>query len=188
MVDALRPKVYVPGVERAIGMSVHTGWAACVVVGGSLRKPEIIASSLLEMLSDPARFCFHRAAEMPHEDARACIARARAEAIDNARRALAPLLAQRVAFGAIVAKQGAARELREVLESHPRIHAAEGLFYRDVLREACSVPTRIVPPSELDVSKVGRLAPAPWGRDQKLAALAAWTVLERSGKAANGQQ
>jgi len=34
-----------------------------------------------------------------------------------------------------------------------------------------------VPPKTLDDSKVGRIAPAPWGKDQRLAALAAWSML-----------
>jgi hypothetical protein len=63
------------------------------------------------------------------------------------------------------------------LAAHPRIHTAEGCFYRDVLAEACPIPVRIVPPKTLDDSKVGKIAPAPWGRDQRLAALAAWAVL-----------
>lgn len=78
---------------------------------------------------------------------------------------------------AIVAKDGDAGDLDEVLASHPRIHTAEGRFYRDVLRDACPIPVRLVPPSSLDPSRVGKLAAAPWGRDQKLAALAAWTVM-----------
>jgi hypothetical protein len=43
-------------------------------------------------------------------------------------------------------------------------------IYRDVFREACTVPVSIVPPSSLDVSKVGKLSAPPWARDQKLAA------------------
>ena len=46
-------------------------------------------------------------------------------------------------------------------------------------RDACPVPIHIVSPSSLDPSKVGKLAAAPWGRDQKLAALAAWSVMEK---------
>jgi hypothetical protein len=78
---------------------------------------------------------------------------------------------------AIVAKHGDAGNLAEVLASHPRIHTAEACFYRDVFREASTLRVQVVPPRSLDVSKVGKLAKPPWGRDQKLAALAAWTVL-----------
>lgn len=162
--------------QRAIGISVHTGWAACVVVGGSLKKPQIIANEVIEMLGDSERFCFHMAAEMKRAEAGKWIARARAKAVTNARRALAPLVAQ-AGVCAIVAKEGDAGDLDRTLASHPRIHTAEGCFYRDVLRDACAIPVRVVPPSTLDASRVGKIAPPPWGRDQKLAALAAWTVM-----------
>ena len=71
-----------------------------------------------------------------------------------------------------------AGELEQVLASHPRLHTAEGCLYRDVFRDACKVPAQIVPPASLDASKLGKLAGPPWGKDQKLAALAAWKVLK----------
>ena len=42
---------------------------------------------------------------------------------------------------------------------------------------ACQVPCSIVPPASLNITAAGKLATKPWGRDQKLAALAAWQVL-----------
>jgi hypothetical protein len=165
--------------QRAIGISVHTGWAACVVVGGSLAKPEIVANGRIEILGDAERFCFHRAAEMERDAVEPWLAGVREKAIANARRALEPLVAKDVSVCAIVAKAGDAGPLDQVLASHPRLHTAEGCFHRDVLREACPIPVYLVPPSLLDPGKVGKLAPPPWGRDQKLAALAAWKVLGR---------
>ena len=162
---------------RAIGISVHTGWSACVVVGGSLEKPEIVASEEIEILGQAERFCFHRAAQMQRNAVEQWLAATRRKALANARQSLAALLSDRVRVCAIVAKEGTADDLDRILGSHPRIHTAEGYFYRDVLREACSIPTHIVPPKSLDPSKVGKLAGPPWGKDQKLAALAGWTVL-----------
>jgi hypothetical protein len=86
-------------------------------------------------------------------------------------------LAKNVSVCAIVAKNGEVADLEEVFASHPRIHTAEGCFFRDVLQAACTIPVRVIPPSSLDPSKVGKLAAPPWGRDQKLAALAAWAVM-----------
>lgn len=163
--------------HHALGISVHTGWAACVVVGGSMRKPVIAANEIIDILGDDERFCFHMAAEMKAAEAAKWIARTREKALANARRALAPLLMKDVVACAIVAKNADPGELDKVLASHSRIHAAEGCFYRDVLRDACSVAVQIVPPSTLDVSTIGKLAPPPWGKDQKLAALAAWKVM-----------
>jgi hypothetical protein len=166
--------------RRAIGISMHTGWGACVVVGGSLERPEIVANEVIEILGDSERFCFHMAAEMERTAAEKWIAHVRGKAIANAKQALEPLISKEVSVCAIVAKGGDAGELDEILASHPRIHTAEGSFYRDVLRDACPIPVQLVRPSSLDPSKVGKLTSPPWGRDQKLAALAAWTVMTES--------
>jgi hypothetical protein len=165
-------------VRRAMGITVHTGWGACVVVGGSLDQPEVVANVVIEILPDRERFCFHSAAGMKLDVATAWIERMREKALLTARRELAPLTSQ-VSACAIIAKQGDAGDIGTVMGSHPRIHTAEGCFYRDVLRAASPVPARIVPPSSLDVSRVGKLAAPPWGRDQKLAALAAWSLIGR---------
>jgi hypothetical protein len=167
--------------HRAIGITMHTGWGACVVVGGSLARPEIVANQVIEILEGSERFCFHAAAEMKPTAAEKWIERMREKALANARRKLLPLMANEVGVCAIVAKEGNPGDFAQILESHPRIHTAEGCFYRDILRNVCPVPVRIVPPSSLDISNVGKLAPPPWGRDQKLAALAAWAAIGKSG-------
>jgi hypothetical protein len=162
--------------QASLGISPHTGWAACVVVRGTLAKPAIVANEVVDILGDAERFCFHMAEKMDLAEASKWIASMRKKALVNAKRALAPLLAGDVGVCAIVAKSDEPRSLDEVLASHPRIHTAEGQFYRDVLRDACPVPVHFVAPASLDVSKVGKLAGPPWGRDQKLAALAAWSA------------
>ena len=164
--------------HRAMGISVHTGWAACVVVAGSPAKPEIVANEAIQILGDANRFCFHRAAEMERAHAAKWIAATRQQAVVNARQALKFLVARQVSACGIVAREGDAGDLAHVLASHPRLHLAEGCFYRDVLRDALAIPVRIIPPAKLDPATVGKLAKPPWGRDQKLAALAAWMVLE----------
>jgi len=35
-----------------LGLSVHTGWAACVVAGGSVRAPRLDAREEIELLGD----------------------------------------------------------------------------------------------------------------------------------------
>jgi uncharacterized protein DUF3110 len=164
--------------KRALGISVHTGWGACVVVGGSLAKPEIVANEVIEILDDASRFCFHLAEQMERTAAEKWIESERMKAVANAKQALVQLVTNSVSVCAIVAKEGDAGNLDEVLASHPRIHTAEGYFYRDVFRDACPVPVHLIPPSSLDPSKVGKLSTPPWGKDQKLAALAAWTVMK----------
>lgn len=163
--------------ERAIGITVHTGWGACVVVGGSLRRRQVVGNTVLELLGDAERFCYHRAAEMKGPAVQEWLSRIRAKALARARAGLAPLLDQHVRVGALVASDGTLPDAHTALATHTRIHSAEGLFYRDVFREACQVPCCIIPPASLDITKVGRLATKPWGRDQKLAALAAWQAM-----------
>src|SRR5262245_5317208 len=114
---------------RGIGISIHTGWAACVVVGGSLAKQEIVANQVIEILGDSERFCFHMAADMPRAKAEDWIARSREKALANAKQALTPLLTTEASVCAIVAKSGDAGDLPTILASHPRIHTAEGFFY-----------------------------------------------------------
>lgn len=164
-------------VERAIGITVHTGWGACVVVAGSLRKPEVVANKVIEILEGTERFCYHRASEMEAAAVQEWLNRVRTKALAQARRELEPLLAQHVRVGAIVAKDGAPPDLESALATHMRIHSAEGLFYRDIFRDACEIPCRIIPPASIDITAVGKLPVKPWGQDQKLAALAAWQVL-----------
>jgi hypothetical protein len=165
-------------VARALGISVHTGWGACVVVAGTPAKPEIVENRLIDILDDSERFCFHMAAEMDRNQVARWLADLKKKALTNAKRALSAL-AKQAGVCAIVAKPGDPGELDAVLASHPRLHTAEGCFYRDVLREACTIPVELVAPKSLDVSTIGKLAPPPWGTDQKHAALAAWKVLKR---------
>jgi hypothetical protein len=92
----------------------------------------------------------------------------------------------------------------QILAVHPRMHQAEGALFRDALAhavEACglrpvALPEKGVearacellaaPPAALAaaLAELGRAAGAPWGRDQKDAALAAWVALRaRTGRA-----
>ncbi|MGH8289948.1 MAG: hypothetical protein ACREV7_13150 [Steroidobacteraceae bacterium] len=163
--------------QRAIGISVHTGWGACVVVGGSPRKPEIICNKVIELLGDGERFCYHRAATMKPALVQEWLGHVRVKALAQARSELSHLLDQQVRVGAIVAKEGILPDLHTVLSTHLRIHSAEGFFYRDIFRDACQLPCRVIPPDSLDIAAMGKLPAKPWGRDQKLAALAAWQVI-----------
>ena len=172
--------------KLAVGISVHTGWAVCVVAGGDWRSPRIDAREHLELLGDPERFVFHRAAEMPRGEAAKWVARAEKDAVACAGRVLKRLAAQADTDRcAIVAKGGALLPLDEILASHPRIHTAEGLFYRDALRRAAEsngLTATVISPNKLDpkdprLADVGRAVGRPWDRDWKLATLAAWRVM-----------
>src|SRR5512140_154191 len=178
----------------AIGLTVHTGWAACVAAAGSLRAPRIEGREKIGILGDAERFVFHRAAKLDLAAAERTVSRARAQAVDNATAAVASVLerlraARHEPVACAIVANGAAMDssLGEILAAHPRIHTAEGCFYRDVLVRAAEVnhvPVRVVPPRSLDLdgnaallAEAGRAVGKPWARDQKMAALAAWTLL-----------
>src|SRR5260370_41232162 len=72
----------------AIGLSVHTGWAACCVVSGDVRAPGILARGVIEILGDRKRFGFHLAAGMKPADAARSVTRAREHAVRAAGSAL----------------------------------------------------------------------------------------------------
>jgi hypothetical protein len=165
--------------ECAIGITVHTGWGTCVVVRGSLHDPQLVHNTVIELLQGTDRFCYHRAAAMKAASVRDWLAQVRAKALAQARTELAPLLTPAVRVGAIVARDGTLSDPDAALATHMRIHLAEGLFYRDVFRDACQIPCRITPAASLDTAAAGRIDTKPWGRDQKLAALAAWQALGR---------
>jgi hypothetical protein len=170
----------------ALGLSLHTGWAACVVAGGSLSDPRIEARQELELLGDKDRFVFHRAAELARADAKRSIERAWSMALERASAAIRQLKHDKdVRICAVVAKHGEMPPLDTVLASHPRIHTAEGIFYRDAVMEAAranGLVAHVVSPSTLDandraLTAAGQIVGKPWNRDFKLAALAAWRSL-----------
>jgi hypothetical protein len=85
---------------------------------------------------------------------------------------------------AVVAKKAAILPLEDVVAAHPRIHTAEGCFYRDVFKEAAEgagMRVRVIAPKELDAKderlvKVGRVVGRPWSADWKVAVMGAWEV------------
>lgn len=190
--------------RAAVGLVVHTGHAAGIVLAGAADAPEVIARVTVDMADDPERFVFHRVAEGQRAEAEAAVAGARSAAIERAGRALDELLARLCAEGhplavcAVVAKATAPRaSLDAILASHPRIHAAEAIFFRDVLVDAATargLATSVIALRDLLpraaraigipvdgvpnlLAALGKRAGRPWTRDQKDSALAAWTAL-----------
>jgi hypothetical protein len=194
-------------VRLALGLSVHTGWAACVAAGGSLEAPLIAARIEIQLLDDQERFVFHRAAEASAGAAAKLVARARADAAANAAAALGRLTYDLRQAGheltrcAVVANLGAPPgSIAEIVAAHPRIHTAEGLFYRDVLCDAAratGMQVEVLSPKGLEqtaagamhvaaarlgelLARAGRAIGPPWSKDQKASALAAWIALTRT--------
>jgi hypothetical protein len=169
----------------ALGLCVHTGWAAAVVAGGDWVQPVLVLRERVELLGEDKRFVFHKAAEMTTTAASTWVSNARREAVARATAAMTRLVAAHdVKTCGVVAKQGAMPRLEEVVASHPRIHTAEGCFYRDVLVEAAGasgIQSRVIAPNELDpkderLVQVGKVVGKPWSVDWKVAFLGAWTA------------
>jgi hypothetical protein len=167
----------------ALGLSVHTGWAAAVVAGGDWEKPVVVLRERLELLGASERFVFHKAAEMGPDEARSWVGHAKRAAMERATAEIKRLSGTyAVKVCAVVAKKGVLLPLEEVVAAHPRIHTAEGCFYRDVLvqaAESAGMQAQVVVPKELDAKderlvKVGKVVGRPWTVDWKLAMLGAW--------------
>jgi hypothetical protein len=173
------------GLRLALGLSVHTGWAAAVLVGGSLRRPHVELREEIELIGSDDRFAFHLAATLPIREAQRSVERARKRATTAARRELARLIQDRDVVGCAVVANDAPMpgSLEIILAAHPRIHTAEGCLYRDALEDAArrlKLRTAVVPPRSLDPQSSALANPRfgrPWGKDQRLAAAAAWQLL-----------
>jgi hypothetical protein len=188
----------------ALGLSVHTGWAASLAVGGTLQAPRVELRAPLELIDRKSAFVYHAAAKTTVAEAESTLGRLAAEVRARAVKAIAGVrkqLAERgleAASCAVVATTGESRlPLADILRSHPRIHTAEGFFYRDAIlggAEENGFSTRIfpgkgldsaaakalgLPPERLDalLAAAGRIVGRPWARDQKLCALAGWMLL-----------
>lgn len=190
-----------------LGFAPHSGWAAVVVIGGEVRAPEILARGRVEMadpLLAGSKQPYHEVEALPLEEAGARLRRlsqsARAmayEAIhalmeDIGRRELAP-----GAAGILDSSGRRGDSLAAVLAAHALIHTADGDHFRDALADACkrcglavarirqrdlvdraaSTLRRSTGQLAATIRTLGKPLGAPWGADQKSAALLAWLLL-----------
>lgn len=177
----------------ALGLTVHTGWASCVVAAGSAEAPRIVLREIIEVLDDADRFVYHVAESLPLARAEKSVATARAKADQRAVEAVKRLIDATTTAGhrlvgcAIVAKKNPMPgSVADIVAAHPRIHTAEGAFHRDVLVQAAGknrLRSVVVAPGDDALASQASLAPLaktlgrPWSKDERLAALAAWNLL-----------
>ncbi|MDQ2870432.1 MAG: hypothetical protein M3S32_06800 [Acidobacteriota bacterium] len=191
----------------SLGFESHSGWAALVGVGGSRRDPAVLLRErvvLAEPEDGDAKQPFHAAEGMPFARAQEFLEAAAADVGRRARAEMDRLLAalsargfEPVSCAVLSASNRELPALEAILSSHALIHAAEGDFFRDAIAEAAKsaglAVTRIrrkeladhaskalgLPAPELErrVALFKKSVGAPWGSDQKLAALAAWSLL-----------
>jgi len=200
----------VSGRAAAIGCRAHTGWAALVVVAGGVTRPDVVFRGRGD-LSDPSgrvkRNAYQSARRLELAEAAALVEAAGQIAAEQAAAALERAVRDAAGEGALVhscavvvgAFTGAS--LESILASHALAHAAEGRLYQGALLQGAGSrglePVAISKKSIWEqgeavlgvgrdelrhrIDQVRREVGPPWAEDQKLAALAAWIVLARSG-------
>jgi len=192
----------------AMGLRVHSGWAAVVVMGGTSRAPVVLTRRRIVIFDAKiagSKQPFHAAEAMELKKAQAHIARCKASTWKMARKEFGAVVkdmreqGQEVGgCGLLLASGRPVGSLAAALASHAMLHTAEGQFYRDALREASehfAVPVMGVREKELfaratetlrigeneirrRIGEMGKAIGPPWSQDEKLAAVVGWMVLK----------
>jgi hypothetical protein len=187
-------------------MKSHSGWAALVVVGKRDDDFAVVDRRRIELVDEEwAKQPYHAAENMEARAARTKVERgieeARRIAVREVRAAVRREQERKnevEACAVLVGNPMPDWNTEEILAVHFRMHKAEGVLFRDVLvraAKACGLRQVEIPEkqliehaqetlgrSALDLAKVvrtlGKGIGAPWGKDQKDAALAAMIALQ----------
>jgi hypothetical protein len=191
--------------EAAFGFKAHSGWAALVVLGTVDGELTIIERRRMELVdADWAKQPYHAAEELSAGEAAKVVKRGIDSAKRIALREVQTAVKRTRengfdvrACGLLVGNPMPRWSVAEILAVHFRMHQAEGVLFREVLAAAAtscdltlvSIPEKLllehaeaalaIGASDLQkkVAALGKLAGAPWGKDQKEAALAAMIAL-----------
>jgi hypothetical protein len=191
--------------QAALGLRVHSGWAALVAVGGPPASPQVLDRRRIEMADGhEAKQPYHAAEDLPLPKAAALLERLARKAEERAAAGLGAVLEDLRGKGydmvGTVVLTAAGRPLpplESVLASHALIHTADGEHFRDALAAASEghrLPVTRIREKELlaraeaalrrpakdlqaAVAAWGKALGPPWTQDQKLSALGAWTAL-----------
>ena len=188
----------------AVGVRVKSGWAAAVVLGGPPGSPQVLDSFTLN-LSDAAvpatRQPYHAGMGVAQTNT-ARLGRLIKRVERCARRSVAQLVrtcranGRRIRGVGIVV--GSDIDPQRIANPHIRAHASEGRLFRTVieraakrhaLRTVTTVERDMMPLAAIAlgqsegalrraVTELGGPASGPWRAEQKMAALAAWMILE----------
>jgi hypothetical protein len=191
----------------AIGFSAHSGWAAMVVLGGTAATPELLTRSRVMLIDerDPeSKQPYHAVEFLCVEEATGRLdgymAVATRLAADGLRAQSDLLQSRGIRLRSVGIIESSSRKqvsLPSILASHALIHAADGDHFRNALfvaSELCGLQVSRIPARDLEehagkrlrlplkrmlatVNNLGLGIGAPWGADQKKAALLAWTLL-----------
>jgi hypothetical protein len=191
----------------AFGMKAHSGWAALVVVGEHDGDLVVADRRRMELVEEEwARQPYHAAEDLQPTAARDVVERgvevARRIAIREMRAAVKRELEREnevAACAVLVVDPMPDWSVEEILAVHFRMHKAEGVLFRDVLVRAAKecglrlveIPEKtLMPHAETalgtpasilgkEITRLGKAAGPPWGKDQKEAALAALIALRK---------
>ena len=162
--------------KAALGLRVHSGWAAAVVVGGTPSLPVVLDRRRLVLADEEelpgSKQPFHAAEEREFPKAEELIALYVSDARRRAGEELRKVLRDASAAGHTLRRCGlllsSARplpDLAAILASHALIHTADGVHFRDALAEAAgALSMKIFPVPERDVEEQAAAAarlPAP---------------------------
>jgi hypothetical protein len=182
----------------AIGLCLHSGWAAAVVMAQDPAKvPALIARRRIALCEPRAKQPYHAAETMELREAEAFIAACRIATIALVVEALERLGAETsgsnlAGVGIVAASARKLPALSAILRSHALIHAAEGVFYREAMIEAAKragLKSRAITGRAASdflggardlretLQRTGKAAGPPWTMDEKCASLAAFSLL-----------
>ena len=192
--------------NAALGFREHSGWAAAVALGGSLRSPEVIDRRRISLIEPDApggvqpyhvaRTMNLRKAEEFIKDVIVAIDRRALVAVRDFAKAISNDQ-QVTCCGIVLASGRALPSLEATLRSHAMVHGAEGELYRAAIARAAKslsfhcvrVPERDLyklaakqlhipePKLRLRITEMGRSQGSPWSADEKCATLVAWLAL-----------
>jgi hypothetical protein len=191
----------------AFGLKAHSGWAALVVLGVTDGELEVIDRRRLELVEEEwAKQPYHAAEQLEIKEARQVVKRGIQAAQKNAKRAVNDVLRRLeknehevVGCAILMGEPMPEWTVDQILAVHFRMHKAEGVLFREALASAArdsklkvtEVPEKTLndfavqmlgkPIKKLNetVASLGKSVGAPWGKDQKEAALAAMIALNK---------
>lgn len=192
----------------AVGFTIKSGWAAAVLLNGSLPSIQVVDSRRIE-LSDPAipesRQPYHagfgtaRKAGPELSRLLRAVRRSARHSVAGVIRQYRAAGHQLIGAGVVV---GSLIDPERIANAHIRIHALEGQLFRRVVEDAarasslpCSVwrerdlygvTAEALKQSEQDVRStvktLGNAVAGTWRAEQKAATVAAWLMLATSGR------
>ena len=135
--------------RAAIGIRVHSGWGALVVISGSLgaeeiieRRKVVIIDAKLPGVAQPYHFAERMELRAAERHLAKCATDSKRLALDSLREIFGHLHQRDlnpVVSAILLSSARALPDLDEILASHALIHTAEGEFFRQAFRHSWSV-------------------------------------------------